>query len=518
MILIFFLLSQAFSECELPNMSAGHFNVTTERQFKDIMRKEPAFLVGLSASWCEDCCKKEPLYKALTEALDQYRPRIPLVRIGVAASPFIKKYLNDQDSVPQILGVRKGTFYRYLDLHNTDRLVRFADRLYYPVQYLHDIYNVNEFLEKPEGKFDTLRILGVLYDTDLKEQFENAMGEIANWFTTEIRAVMNKALIKELKQTREEVVHLNCIIILRGDDVRVLDLEVPQDIPLWVRRNSVGLVDELTPYNFQMYEANAIPMLIMFMDPKNVKNSEYIEIYTRVARNFQDKVTFTWVDGTSPDYVLKRRKLGLVTDFLPGIAFNLGSREIYPYSESKSITEENLDKFVQGFIDGKPYVPNKAVKARDPAMPNCTPLSRDEFPDYALKDGYDAVFLVYSSKESQEIAPVFDRICRRLKELEFLNLNSYIIDVATGPVHKTVKIDKVPMIYLAPAYSKSPPYVHYTGKIDALQIMYFIEKYAGIKISLPELPHLSPDEVDEYWANHKRNDENSQQEGNKEEL
>ena len=50
MLLSFMLIALAQSECELPNMSAGHFNLTSEKQLKDIMKKEPAFLIGISAS------------------------------------------------------------------------------------------------------------------------------------------------------------------------------------------------------------------------------------------------------------------------------------------------------------------------------------------------------------------------------------------------------------------------------------------------------------------------------------
>jgi hypothetical protein len=33
-----------------------------------------------------------------------------------------------------------------------------------------------------------------------------------------------------------------------------------------------------------------------------------------------------------------------------------------------------------------------------------------------------------------------------------------------------------------------------------LPIMFFIEKYVDITFELPELPHLSPEQVDAYWV------------------
>lgn len=502
MLFLLYILVSVQAQCELPNMSVGDFNLTSEKQLKDVMKKEKSFLIGLSASWCEECCKREPLYKKLVEKLELYRPRIPFIRIDAAKSPFIKKYLGDHDTVPQIVGVRNGVIYRYLDLMNIDKIFKFADKLYAPVKYIENLSDAQNFLSKPTGKFDTLRVLGVFYDSDLIEEFQKAVEPFCNWFSADFRMVTQKSLVKELKAARPEIQYLNGVVVLRGDEVKVLDLEVPQDIFIWVLRNSIGLVDEITPYNFQMYEANRMPIIIMFLDPNNIHTSSYIDLYTKSARNFDDKVKFTWADGTSEEYLLKRRKLGLVTEILPSIAFNLGTKDIYPYPESEEITEEKLEKFVQGFLDGKKYPPQPKISSKNSLMDNCASISREEFDEKVLTEGYDAVFLVYSTfnnKESAAIAPVFNKICKRFKELEYPYLRVYVIDISTQPVHKTVRIDRVPIVYMVPAYSKSPPFVHYSGKGEILPIMFFIEKYAGVKFTLPELPHLSPDEAEEYW-------------------
>ena len=46
----YFLLFYAYADCKIPNLSVGHFNITSEKQLKDVIKKEPAFLIGLSAS------------------------------------------------------------------------------------------------------------------------------------------------------------------------------------------------------------------------------------------------------------------------------------------------------------------------------------------------------------------------------------------------------------------------------------------------------------------------------------
>jgi Thioredoxin-like domain len=239
----------------------------------------------------------------------------------------------------------------------------------------------------------------------------------------------------------------------------------------------------------------------MFIDPQDIKNPEHLSLFKKVSRNYIDKVKFVWVDGTKPDVIIKRKKLGLVSDKLPSVAFNLGSYDISPFPESKEITEERLDYFVKSFLDGKKYAP-KEINVKNELVPECAHVNRDEFKDKVLVEGYDSIFLLYSSdnhKESKTVAPVFNRLCKRLRELEFPYLNAYAIDLGAGSVYRTVEISKVPAIYMVPAYNKSPPYIMYEGRNDALSLMLFVQKYAEIKFNLPDLPHLSPDEVEEYW-------------------
>ena len=122
----------------------------------------------------------EPVYQKLVETLNEYRPRIPFLRIDVGKSQFIRKYLSDHEDVPSVIGVRKGSFYKYHDHTKIERFIRFADKLYAPVKYLNDITEITQFLQTPKGNYDSVRILGVLYDSDLIKDFENAMDKICN--------------------------------------------------------------------------------------------------------------------------------------------------------------------------------------------------------------------------------------------------------------------------------------------------------------------------------------------------
>ena len=40
-----------------------------------------------------------------------------------------------------------------------------------------------------------------------------------------------------------------------------------------------------------------------------------------------------WLDATNPEYIEKKNTLGLITEILPSIAFNLRNKVNYPYPE-----------------------------------------------------------------------------------------------------------------------------------------------------------------------------------------
>jgi hypothetical protein len=213
---MFILLGLFFivrGDCELPVMSIGHFNISSERQLKDILKKEPIFLLGITSSSCENCCKSEILYKSLLEVLDSYRPKIPFLRIDITAHPFIKKYAIEQVNVPEIFGIRKGNFFKYYDMQDALKIVRFVDKLISPVTYMNNLEEIHEFLKPPTGGFNSLNIIAFLYDSDLRIEFEKAVAPLSNWFAMDVRAVIDKEIIKKVKETREEVNYLNSLLL-----------------------------------------------------------------------------------------------------------------------------------------------------------------------------------------------------------------------------------------------------------------------------------------------------------------
>ena len=495
-------------------MSIGTFNITSERQLKDIMKKESIFLLGLTSKDCEDCCKHESIYNSFMETSAKYTPKIPLMRHDVSSSSFIKKYIPDMDKLPQIYGIRKGVFYKYFDLVDALKILRFADKLISPIFHIDKLEDVLEFLKPPTGGFQSLKVLGLITDSDTLEDYTNAVASIANWFASDFRAVTNKEIIKEVRKAFPEISHMNSLVLMRVDDTKFLDLEVPQDIKSWIIHNANGLIDELTPYNFQIYAVSPAPMLIMFVDPKNVHSPQHLDELKKSARKFEGKVKYVWLNATNPDYVEKKLKLGLTTEILPAVAFNSRNLINYPMTEGLEITEKNIDNFVQGYLDGKKNNYPSSFQFNGVKVEDCKQVDSNNFEAEVFAE-LQSLVIVYSShlsKETQKLANVFNRVCKRFREIGVDGLNVVAFDAAVSKAHEKLNLAKIPAVYFR---GEGFSLERFEGGSTALEIMKFVE--AKMRLELPELPHLDEKEKEELRKSEVEVESESE-EGLKEEL
>ena len=220
------------------------------------------------------------------------------------------------------------------------------------------------------------------------------------------------------------------------------------------------------------------------------------------------------MDGAQPANAEKRRSIGLVNDVLPAVGFNLFDGVIYPYDESKENTYEGIQKFVVDFLTNnlKPGT-NKSIKQLNRELEekySDTPgLSIHEIDDKVLSDGNDVLLLIYDSKNetSLNIASNYNRVARRFKELKIYSLKVYRIDARVEPVQTKFGTYALPSILFLPAFHKKKPFLQFTGEGRTVQLMFFAQKYADIKFELPELPHLTPEQVPAYWEQVKELDE-----------
>ena len=504
--LIFLLgisLSQS-SDCPLPNMSSGSFNLTSEPQLKDLMKAEYLFVLAISAQWCTHCCSLEPLLSAATASLSDLN--IALVRGDLSTQTYLSKYIDKARPLPLVYIVHKNRL-RLCEYPMDDDFYAFIDKFYRPFTSLDTEEQVDDFLVLQET--EQLAVVGFLYDLSedsYLQQYTEAALDIVDWPSTRLGLVGDRALIKTMAKKQKHTQYYNSVVLHTRATTKCLDLEVDSDILRFITSNAVGLIEELNTYTFQVYRTIGLPLLVMFIDKNKAEHYEFLQLFEKAGRDYVDAVKIVWMDGATPANAEKRRSVGLVNDILPAMAFNLLDGRLFPYDDTKEITIPGIRVFIRDFLQNKlKSGPNKSIISAaqefDDKFKDTTYLYASEIDSKVLSEGYDVMLLIYDSKQEDaiSIAPYFNKMALRFRELKIDTLKIYRIDANLDPVQAKIGNLRSPTILLYPAYHKKNPFIQYSGEGRVVQLMFFAQKYADIKFELPELPHLSPDQVPAYW-------------------
>jgi hypothetical protein len=315
-------------------------------------------------------------------------------------------------------------------------------------------------------------------------------------------------LIRSLRDKKKYTPYLNTVVLSRRPgEFKVIDLaELKADeMKTLVFRSGVALVEPLNGYTFQVYKSIGLPMVIMFVDKDDIKTQDYLYTFEKVAEIFEDSVKFVWMNGNDPSVKFRMKSLGLIDDKLPAIAFNLLEARQLSFDQRLPVNRDNIHTFVQSYVEGKRDSLNSKAPQNsemENLYTNTPQVTAAEFEFKVLAEGLDVCVLFYSSvdsKESLTMAPYFNKLAQRFAELEFPNIRIYRYDAGVQATPKHIRSDSLPAVYFFPAFHKKPAFPVYSGQAKTLPMMFFIANHADIETELPELPHLSPDQVEEYY-------------------
>lgn len=502
LLLISLFLTLAY-ECDYPNFHTGHLNITTEKQFRDLMKKEKIFILALSAKWCTHCCKIET---SLVEVLPEIEKKgLKLIRADLSTQTYFNKIIEKSEALPHVYIVYNNNLKRF-EGQLGPSLFTFIDKFENPHQILSSVEEIDDFFILSPST--SLSIVGFIYDTseDYLKIYQNFAIDLLDWPNTKFGLVTDKFLIKSLQIAGKYIFYLNSLVINTNGDFKNLDLEMDTQLLPFVAQNTLKVIDELTPFTFQIYRSLSLPMLVMFVDKENLEHYKYIEMYEKIARDSHRDIGYLWMDGKQPGNVEKKRAVGIITDKLPALAFNLLDGRVFPFDENKEITKKSIGIFIENFRNNKlESGAHKGLRMKsgelETKFKNTPYLKYDEVEEKVLSEGTDVMLLIYDSRDEKSlgIAPNYNKVALRYSELKIESIKIYRSDIASDPVQTKLGTYIWPAIVFLPAFHKVKPYVQYTGEAKAVQLMFFAEKYADIKFELPELPHLSPDQIPAYW-------------------
>eukprot|EP00960_Hanusia_phi_P026622 746353-Hanusia_phi.AAC.4 len=331
----------------------GSFNMTA-KSFKSKCKKHPLMLIVFTARSCRHCVDFEPSYKWATPQLDVLK--VPLARVDVDIE---KDFSRDMgiSSMPAVKVVEKckdkGLYKGY---HSPLAFISYANKLLADaVTPLTSEEEVKDFSIQHNVSVISFFSKGDGYE-DEEEEFREAAESLRFSNNVYFATVKSTAVSKHF-EAEKWFKKAPAIVVFRNFDLNDRDLDsvvitelADMSVQDWISKRTVRLVDEITGSNFAYYESLRIPMLLLFVN-KTADNSVVLKDFKAVARFYQGKISFGYLDGQQ--HATRKIALGLVDDLLPAMAFNTLTGALYPFPSWRKLDQKNIKEHVEGFLTGR---------------------------------------------------------------------------------------------------------------------------------------------------------------------
>lgn len=246
------------------------------------------------------------------------------------------------------------------------------------------------------------------------------------------------------------------------------------DVAAWVKSESLPLIGEIGPMNFQKYIERNLPLVWTFIDYTNAEQNKIIDALTPVAKEFRDKVLFCKLDGNRWGEHAKTFGLSGTT---PGVVIeDRATRKNYVFPESQAVTTDAFKAHVQSYLKGDL---SATVRSQEPPANNDGPLTTvvgKTFDEIVLNSDKD-VFIYWGASwcgHCKALAPKWEELANIFK-----NDDSVIIAKIDGTENDTpVEIQGFPTIYFYPGNNKSKP-VQYSGERSTEALAKYVRENAS---------------------------------------
>eukprot|EP00842_Homolaphlyctis_polyrhiza_P003696 jgi/Hompol1/4327/HPOL_007048-RA len=119
------------------------------------------------------------------------------------------------------------------------------------------------------------------------------------------------------------------------------------EIAKFINEQSVPIMGEITPENYEIYSNRGLPIGFYFYDGTE-KRSENSDVLEAVAKKFFGKISFAYINAA--EYGSHAGNLALELKW-PALAIQDGPKN-FPYDQTKEFTVKDLTAYVEGILDG----------------------------------------------------------------------------------------------------------------------------------------------------------------------
>ncbi|KAJ3396352.1 protein disulfide-isomerase precursor [Chytriomyces hyalinus] len=270
------------------------------------------------------------------------------------------------------------------------------------------------------------------------------------------------------------------------------------ELSAFIKTNSVPLIDEIGPENYQKYVQAGVPLGFLFVE-SDEQRTQFTEELTPVAKSAKGKVAFVFIDATK--FGSHAKNLNLKEGQWPAFAINVPEKGLkFPF-KGKKITAKALQPFVDEFASGelKPDLKSEDIPASNDAPVKV--VVGKNFNDIVLDTKKDVFLEVYAPwcGHCKKLAPIWDELAELLakKDSEYVTIAKMDGTENDFPADVNVQVQGFPTLKLWKA--KTNEIVDYDGGDRTLEpLLAWLKKNGsnGSKISA-SASSASPDDEDE---------------------
>lgn len=123
-----------------------------------------------------------------------------------------------------------------------------------------------------------------------------------------------------------------------------------ESIMQFVTVNSVPLMDDIGPENYQKYVSAGLPLTYLFVadDKQRESVGQFVEV---AAKKYRGKINFVYIDANQ--FGGHAKSINLKEEWPALGIHDLKSNSKYPFNQANELTEESVAKFIEEFVAGK---------------------------------------------------------------------------------------------------------------------------------------------------------------------
>jgi protein disulfide-isomerase A1 len=380
--------------------------VLTGENFPSVVKDRPLVMVKFYAPWCGHCKALAPEYEEAASTLKASHPDITLAKVDCTVEKDLCQE-HDVNGYPTVKVFKDGKPKDYEGPRKADGIMSYLKkRLLPPVSDVkHD--QLDTFKAS-----DRLVLIG--YFASDKDAGHDAFHAVAKELSEDL--VFGQAMDPESHKAHD--VAPPALVLHRSfDEPRIVytgKIDDTEAIKEFIGKNKMPLLDEVGPENFMKYMESGLPLAYLFLDDDDTRKSLPEEIKP-VAREFQGKVNFVWIDAVK--YSGHSENLNLKQTW-PAFAIQEPQAQTkFPFDQSTKITTESIREFVTKYVAGeiKPSIKSEPVPEKNDAPVKV--VVADEFDKIVMDKEKDVLIEFYAPwcGHCKNLAPTYDEVGKRFE-------------------------------------------------------------------------------------------------------